>query len=186
MVGGTVAFWGCGFLAIAVVVSIILGRAASSLTQRRDFPTREIPSAPATVGAFFLIVFGCVVFYVWCSNNFYCDRGFADYSRMPLKYPYQISSIDSHDEGCLSTWPDKGSCISAGITHYAIKDSVMVGRIYSRRRCPDCPEQWFSFNLDTGDFKSYSDKEAFAAACTKLGLAEEPMLIPLRDHFRGK
>lgn len=183
MVSCGVAFWGCGFLIIAGVVSIALGRAVSSLTQRRNFPTRAISAVPATVGAFVVIVLGCIVFYVWCSNDFYCDRGFADSYRIPLKYPYQISAIDSLDEGCLGIWPSDGSCILWGITHYAVKESVMVGRTYSRRFCPDCPEEWFSFSFDTGVLESYSEEQTFVAACKEFGFTGEPALKSIREHY---
>ena len=173
--------WGIGFLIVAGVLSIIPGLAAYLLARRKKARVKEIAAALATVGAFLLMVFGCIVYYEWCSSNFYCDGGFDDYYRIPLKYPYQISAYGDLDTGCLDIWQGDGSCILRGITHYAANDSVMVGRIGSS--CPDCPEKWFSFSFDTQEYRYYDSEKVSIAACKALGFVREPELISIHEHY---
>jgi hypothetical protein len=173
--------WGLCFLTVAGLVSIILGLAAYLLARRKKSPTRELIAALSLVGGFFLMVCGCFVYYGWCSSDFYCNRGFADDYRIPLKYPYQISAHGFLDYGCLDIWHDEGSCIVWGITHYTVNDSVMVGR--TKPSCPDCPEKWFSFTFDSKELVYYDSKQAFIAACQDLGFSGEPVLRSISEHF---
>lgn len=178
--------WGLCFLVVAGILSIVPGAAAYLLTRRKKPPTGEIAAALATVGAFLLMIFACLAYYEYCANDFDCDRGFDDYYRMPLKYPYQISAFGELEEGCLTIWPDENDSIACGITYYAIEDSIMVGHMGPDRHCQDCVEEWFSFDLDTGRLKRYADKQAFVAACEEFGFPGEPVLRSFDEHFYRK
>lgn len=175
--------WGTGFLIVAGVLSIIPGLAAYFLARRKKAPVREIAAALATVGAFLLMIFGCIVYYKWCSSDFYCDGGFDDYYRIPLKYPYQISAFGLLDTGSLDIWQGDGSHVLQGITHYAVDDSVVIGRIGPS--CPDCSEKWFSFSFDTQEHRYYLSEKAFIVACKELGFAGELELKSISEHYYG-
>ncbi|HSJ57981.1 MAG TPA: hypothetical protein VLC95_12415 [Anaerolineae bacterium] len=175
--------WGLCFVVVAACVSIVSGAAAYFLARKKKPSFKEIASAVTVAGVFVLLIGGCTVSFGWCSGNFDCDRGFGDYFRIPVRYPYQISAIDTLDDGCLDVWPGDGSCLLWGITEYAANDVAIVGRTNSSWTCSDCTEQWFSFGFDVETLEYYRSKPAFVEACNELGFAGEPGLLTVREHF---
>lgn len=181
-------YW-CGYLnsglrfwAVAAIVSLALGAIMGILTiRKRDI---KIPVV-VTIGVFFTINFSCCGYWMWCGNNFECSGGFGDYFRLPVKYPYQISSIDVLDEGCLDRWDEDNSDVVCGITDYTLHFSIMVGKIEDPFTSMGCTssEEWFSFNLDTGELTCYSSRRAFIDACKTLGFAGMPRLKSVREHY---
>jgi hypothetical protein len=131
-----------------------LGTVVGILTLRK----RDI-KIPIVVmfGVFFTLNFSCCGYWMWCTSSVECDRGFGDYFRLPVKYPYQISSIDGVDKGCLDVWDKDDSPIVCGITDYTVHFSIMVGKIGNPRANVGFPayEKWFSFDMDTGDLACY-------------------------------
>jgi hypothetical protein len=174
------AVWGLGFLVVAVLVSIALGVAVRLLTIKREGDRIPILAA---IGVFLTMIFGCGGYWIYCGNDFECDRGFGDYFRIPVQYPYQISAIDSLDQGCLDVWAENNSTIVCGITDYAVKDTVMVGKLGASFGNLVHAEQWFSVNLGTGELVRYSSEQAFLIACRELGFAGVPEPKSIRTHF---
>lgn len=177
--------WGTFLLVLIALLSVVPGSVVYLLARKKKSPGKEVAAALAVVVAFFLMIGGCLASYQRCANDFACDRGFADYFRIPLQYPYQISSFDGLGDGCLATWQEEGSCILSGITQYAVKSPIMVGRIGPSWDAPDRPERWFSFNFDTGEIRRYNSKEAFVAASQALGFEGEPAMRSIREHYYG-
>jgi hypothetical protein len=140
-------------------------------------------AASVVAAVFLLLIAGCLWSYRRCANDFDCGRGFADYFRIPLRYPYQIVAIDTLDDGCLNTWQGEQTCILRGISQYAVEGAIMVGRTGPTWDSLDRPEGWFSLNFDTGEVRRYDNREAFAAACWELGFEGEPALRSIREHY---
>lgn len=174
---------GLRFLTIAAIISLIFGIVVGILTiRKRDI---RIPVA-VIIGVFFTINFSCCGYWMWCGSNFDCDRGFGDYFRLPVKYPYQISSIDVFGEGCLDVWGKDDPPIACGITDYTLHFSIMVGKIEDPFTSMGCAssEEWFSFDLDTGELTCYSSQRAFIDACKELGISKGmPKLKSVREHY---
>jgi hypothetical protein len=176
--------WGLRFWAIAGAIALFLGVVAFLLRIRNGDWDIEIPIVVAG-SVFVLINLGCCGYWLWCESDFECGRGFGDTFRIPVKYPYQIEAVDGVDEGCLDTWGESGSPIVCGITDYTVQFSMMVGRIggtfpnIGRSIC----EEWFSFNLDTGELTCYPSSLAFIDACKEFGFAGVPELTSLPEHF---
>lgn len=174
--------WGIQYLVAVAVVSLIVGIVVGILTIREH--RIKIPIV-ATLAVFFIINCGCCGYLMWCETNFECAKGFGDVFRIPVKYPYQISAIDSLDEWCLDVWGEDNSDVVCGITDYTLHFSIMVGKIEDPFTSMGCTslEEWFSFNLDTGELTCYSSQRAFIDACKTLGFAGMPRLKSVREHY---
>ena len=80
-------------------------------------------------------------------------------------------------------WQESNSNIACGITHYATKDEIMMGRIGPTSFHSERVERWFSFRFDTAELVYYSTEEAFKAACEEFGLMGKPELRSVREHY---
>ena len=169
--------WGLCFLTIAGIISIASGGMVHLFTKKKEGKAKKTFPILVAFGVFFLMTFGCLGYYGYCSSDFDCDRGFGDYWRVPVRYPYQISSIDTLDKGCIDIW-QKNDQIVCGVTHYAVLDSVMVGRIASSPS-----DQWFSFNFETEEIVYYPSEQALMAVCEKFGVTGKPELKSIRQHY---
>lgn len=183
--------WILVFAAIATVVSIILGGVVSLLAKRQG---KSKTRAIATITTF-TVVFSYLIYYFTSFNGY---RGFGDYYRIPIQYPYQISIYGtSVAEGCLDMWEQNNSTILCGITDYAIQGTVLAGKRGETWRDVSGQwysfdessgeridaEQWFTFTFDGGELVYYPSEQAFVDACTELGFAKKPSLASIREYL---
>jgi hypothetical protein len=173
---------GIRFLVITAGFSLVVGFVVGILTiRKRDV---KIPIVVA-IGVFLSLNFGCCYYWFWCESDFECARGIGDTFRIPVKYPYEIVAIDHLGDGCLDSWEETDSYIVCGITDYATHFSIMVGKVedpFTSMGYSDS-EEWFSFNMDTGELICYSSQRAFIDACKRLGFAGMPRLRSLSEHY---
>jgi hypothetical protein len=174
---------GIGLLVVAALLSIVPGGVAYLLARKKKSPVKEMAAALAAIGTFLLVLVGYAVSYERCAHDFYCERGFDEYRRIPISEPYQIVTFRMLDEGCLNIWHRDQPCIVSGITHYAVNGPILVGRVGPTTESPDRPEWWFSFNFDTGHVNPYNGRHAFVAAWQEFGFEGEPALRSIRAHY---
>jgi hypothetical protein len=167
----------CFVIILAAVLGIASGSLASVIGKRK-----KSTSILVGVGTAFFVLLGICGYYgAYLPHDYDHYGGDFDYYRMPLDYPYELSTIDTIECANISKWQEDKLLVT-GITHYRKRDNIIVGKISEECFLSDRTE-WFSFDTKTGRVVRYDSEEEFRKALQALGFDEAPELLTIQENW---
>jgi hypothetical protein len=124
-------------------------------------------------------------------DKFFTEKGFRDWWRFPLVYPYSITCIDTLEDGSLgldghlpSGWTEIDPV--SEITHLTFDGKYLLVRAIARTEPapdPDTGYVYCLFEFRTGKREQFKTREELFAAAKKRGFTGELVLITVEGAF---
>ena len=130
-------------------------------------------------------------------EKFFTERGFRDWWRVPLVYPYSITCIDTRQHGsleCEGHMPDGWTEMEPldHITHLAFDGEYLLVRQIEGTKPLGDPDARYVYRLcvfKTGSREQFASREELFEAAKKRGFTDEPVLTTIEgahdQYFNG-
>jgi hypothetical protein len=210
---------------VAVPAGLVIGYGCSHLIVPLYYRLRNIPperqsitgakkSVVAFVIAGLVILIGLILPFTGLvqqlstADNYWESRGFGDWYRMPLEYPYELVTTQLDADADIRAWQTDRNIVRA-VVKYHKSGNLLVGEIdphafgLNAERTTEPLEEWyhrqdslykyyaenprpswFTFDCGTGKATVYDSHEDFVAAVHALGVEGEPELLSIRENWK--
>lgn len=130
--------------------------------------------------------------YIENRTGYWNDPGFADYYRVPLEYPYQLSMVDAPYEAILDIWNDTNSVSVVNPDIYGIDSLNIVNNIvfvkldrnniyYTNGKVEN--KKWFILDCTTGKINYYTSEAILKTHLDSLSIDSSISLISVNDYY---
>ncbi len=139
------------------------------------------------------IIFGFVRMFQ-LESDYWKSKGFDEFYRMPLEYPYEMLLVSGDNLSELCEWPNEPTLghksIIMNIAKYHKEGKFVVGEIQ-----PDSVRNslsgnhaviWFIFNCSTGRYKFIQNKDEYLNELLAQGIKTEPQLKTFKEFYWGE